>query len=693
MTQDTTSKNNAAADENIIELSVLLSILWRRKLWIAVCMIVAGALSGYYAFGVAVPKYQATSVLLLDGSDQQLLSLNASLPSLGTNTEAINTEVEVLKSRSLIERVVTVANLTTDPEFNASLRQGPLLRRIRNFLGQVTVEEPSDEKQMTMAVNAFLNRISVQSIPKTYVLKVTMETENAQKSTELADIIAEQYILYQMDVKFNATRDASEWLTSRVADLKVDLEETEAKVAEFATSSEAISEESVKALDRQLKEARSRLEETTNSLGLAQLTVANLEAVQTAPAEEKIAQANDIRLTNIYQQNGPSAAFDARFEQVLLQARLQVERTTAQVQSLSRNIQERDEEIVQQTGEIIQLQQLTREAEASRLLYEYFLSRLKETAAQEGIQRAESRVLSNAVLPSNPSEPRKPLILGMSLILGAMIGSFVALIWEMRQDGYRVATDLAADSNLPVMGQIPLIPVKNRRSSLDYLAERPTSAAAEAVRNLRTSVLMSGAGKGPKIIMSASSLPGEGKTTISFALAQNLVGLDKKVLLIEGDMRRLVFSQYLNVKDKKGIMSVLSKDTSLADAVIHDPKLGADILVGEPSTVNAADILSSTRFEEFLNETREAYDYVIIDTPPVLIVPDARIIANKVDTILFTVRWDSTSKTQVRNALHMFKTVGASVDGLVLNQINTKQLKRYGYSDDYGVYGSKYYTN
>jgi len=207
---------------------------------------------------------------------------------------------------------------------------------------------------------------------------------------------------------------------------------------------------------------------------------------------------------------------------------------------------------------------------------------------------------------------------------------------------------------------------------------------------------LSGLEKTPKVIMSTSSLPGEGKTTMSFALAQNLVGLGKKVLLIEGDMRRLVFSQYLDVKDAKGLISVLSNDISLADAVIHDPTIGADILVSEPTKVNAADVLSSQRFDEFIAETRDAYDFVIIDSPPVLVVPDARVLANKVDTVLFTVLWDTTTKTQVRDALRMFETVGASVNGLILNQIDPKGMKSYGYGDSYGAYGaygSKYYTN
>lgn len=696
MLQSNIPATKPAIDDDAIDLGALLSTLWRKKLWIIASVFVFALLGAFYAFGVATPKYRATSVILLDTSGEQLLDLGAVLPSLGADSEAINTEVEVLKSRRLLARVVTTAHLTEDPEFNTALLPAGIASKIKSLLTGEPLETPSEAEQMNLAINAILERMSVRNVPNTYVLQVTLETEDAQKSVDLADTLAEQYILYQMDVKFEATKDASEWLTSREADLKAELEQAEARVSEFSANSEVVSIETVQALERQLKDSRERLQTLKSTLAADTERFETLSAAATGATEDKLEAANDPRLTTLYRSAGDDAAFDARFDQLLTQAQVQAQRTQVQVQSVEDSIALREADIAKQSDELIQLQQLTREAEASRLLYEYFLSRLKETSAQEGIQQADSRILSNAVLPEAPSEPRKSLILAMSIILGAMVGSGAALLWEMRQNGYRRASDLEAETGLPVMGQIPLLPSGNRREGLDYLADKPASAAAEAVRNLRTSVMLSGLDKVPKVIMSTSSLPSEGKTTVSFALAQNLVGLGKKVLLIEGDIRRLVFSQYLNVKDAKGMMSVLAGEVSLEEAVIHDPVLKADILVSEPTKVNAADIVSSERFADFLATAREAYDMVIIDTPPVLVVPDARVVAQHADVVLFTVRWDKTTKTQVRDALRMFETVGVTVNGLVLNQIDPKGMKQYGYGDSYGAYGSygaKYYTN
>ncbi len=678
-------------EDDVVDLSSILGTLWRKKSLIFASVIFFAVLGVFYAFAIATPKYQATSVIQLDVSGEQLLDITAVLPSLGADSEAINTEVEVIKSRRLLERVVTQAKLMEDPEFNAFLNPPSLKSRIKGIITGTESPAPHQSKQLNSVINATLDRISVRNVPNTYVLQVTVETENAQKSAEIADTIAKQYILYQLDVKFEATKDASEWLTTRVADLKVNLEQAESQVAEFSANSEVLSLETVQVLERQLKEARERFQALRRSLEEDNAHLETLRAAATGTAEDKLDAANDTRLASLFQSAGEGTAFDARFDQLLTQAAVQAKRTQLQLQALEDSIKVRETDIAKQGDELIQLQQLTREAEASRLLYEHFLSRLKETSAQEGIGRADGRILSYAVLPESASEPRKALILLIMSSIGGMVGCGAILLWEVRKKGYHLALELEADTGHTILGQIPLIPIRNRREALDYLTKKPASATAEAIRNLRTSVLMSNPDKAPQVLMLTSSVPGEGKSLLSFALTQNFVGIGRKTLLIEGDMRRLIFDQFISVKNAKGLMSVLSNEISLKDAVIHDPILKSDILASETSQVNAADILSSKQFEELLKAARDIYDVIIIDTPPVLVVPDARIVSQHADAVLFTIRWGKTTKAQVREALQMFETVGVPVSGLVLNQIEPKVMKEYG-QGTYGSYGKEYYT-
>jgi succinoglycan biosynthesis transport protein ExoP len=162
-----------------------------------------------------------------------------------------------------------------------------------------------------------------------------------------------------------------------------------------------------------------------------------------------------------------------------------------------------------------------------------------------------------------------------------------------------------------------------------------------------------------------------------------------------GDIRRRVLSNYLDITPDKGLVSVLSGDVSFEEAVQTDSKLGIDVLIGEKSKVNAADLYASERFQAFLKEARDRYDLVVIDTPPVLVVPDARVIGQHVDAVVYSVRWDSSSKSQVTTGLAMFESVGTKVTGLVLSIVDSRGMKRYGYGN-YGGYGyaySGYYEN
>jgi Mrp family chromosome partitioning ATPase len=160
------------------------------------------------------------------------------------------------------------------------------------------------------------------------------------------------------------------------------------------------------------------------------------------------------------------------------------------------------------------------------------------------------------------------------------------------------------------------------------------------------------------------------------------------VLLIQGDIRRRTLAQYFDHVPKDGILTALSGEVPLNEVVFHDDQLGADVLMGEKSHANAADLLSSDRFSTFLDRAREAYEFVIIDTPPVLVVSDARVIGQHDDAILFSVAWDRTQRGQVIAALREFESVNLRVTGIALGQIDAKGMRRYGYGGKYGAYGA-----
>lgn len=243
-----------------------------------------------------------------------------------------------------------------------------------------------------------------------------------------------------------------------------------------------------------------------------------------------------------------------------------------------------------------------------------------------------------------------------------------------------------------MVGQLPMLPGRNRRDPLEYITKNPISPAAEAMRNLRTSITLSSPDDLPQAILVSSSLPGEGKTTVSITLAHSFAALGRRVLLIEGDIRRRTFRTYFQHDPKYGVASVLTKECTPEEAVYHSKDLSLDVLMADEAKVNAADLYASEAFKEFIDSLRPLYDHIIIDSPPVLIVPDARILAQSVDWLLFVVHWDQTHKAQVQDALGRFETVGLRPSGLALNKISEVGMRQYGYGHGaYGSMGANYY--
>ena len=699
-------------DEQLVDFGALFAALWNGKWIIAGVVVISTMIGAYYAYAVAVPYYRSTAVIMLKTQQDQVVNLESVVSGLSSESSAVNSEVQVLRSRGLLGNVVDQLNLTQDPEFNPSLRTPTSVQSfktsvkalLRGLLGghdqQAPVPGDADRAKRTreLAINILLGKLTTHNIPQTVVFEITVQTTSGEKSAKIADTLSQLYIEDQLTAKFDATEQATRWLTQRVSDLQAQLEAAEAKVAEFSASTDLVSQDALTAMERQLKSLRDRLEGTKAALQTSEQYADALTSASTV--QEKLdASGQAAQLQPLLSDGQETPAFDNAYDDLLQRELTNQQRLRNQVNALATSEVELKKQTESQGADLITLQQLDREAAATKLLYEYFLSRLKETSAQRGIQQADSRVLSPSVVSGAPAEPRKSMIMMMSAVLGFVLGAGLILVREAANNTFMSARDMEGSTGYPVMGQIPMLRLRRRADIISYLADKPASAAAEAIRNLRTSLLLTNIDSTPQVILCTSSFPGEGKTTIAIAMAQNLAAMGKRVLLVEGDIRRRIFSQYFTdiAEDAPGLLAVLTGDVDLEDAVLHEGRLGSDILLGEKTEANAADLFSSTRFSNFLEIARTKYDHVIIDTPPVLIVPDARVIAQHVDASLFIVKWNQTTKTQVQEALSMFTSVNQPVSGLVLNQVGTRGAGRYGYGYGYGYgsyakYGRDYYT-
>ncbi len=700
------------------DLRRTLSTLWRAK-WVVLLFAIAGIGIAYAMLLRITPLYTAETRVLWEVEQTNVTGIDPVSQGLGRDYFLLESQIEILESGRLMDRVVSELNLVDDPIFNATLRPpegwtrwlspSTVIGELRELVlgpGEPE-EEPTAEEIRRSVVASLRNAISAQWLDGTYVLIIRLTTPDPERSAELANQVANYYILDQLEAKFEATRQATEWLTDRVSELQTELEEAERAVEEYLSSTTLVSEEALAMSTRQLKELRERVtsleEERTNTIA----RLARIDELRAADDFSGIARlvgeprlvglANDIARLG---ENGQAARrqrlidqFDAELARVKQRLSASVERLASQKQSVESTIKEQEAKLDTQSKSLVELRQLEREAEASRLIYEFFLTRLKETSVQEGVQRPDARVLTKAERPYAPSSPRRNFILLAGGGGGVLLALALAFLVERLNATFRSTEELERYTGFSAIGTVPTAPVNRRRAVMQYLTERPTSSFAEAIRNLRTSILLANVDNPPQVIMLTSSLPQEGKTTCCIALAQISRALGKKTLLIECDIRRRTFRTYFDLPEEKGaVLSVLSGQRSFEEVVYHDEATGLDVLPGEESSVNAADVFASHRFAEFVADMRRRYDFVFIDTPPVLAVPDARVIGRIADAVVFCVRWNRTTRDTVSEGLRLFSQVNIRIAGLVLSQVNLAKMSRYGYAQ-YGYYkeASKYY--
>lgn len=337
--------------EERLDLGALLSVLWRGKLRILLCVAIVSGLGALYAFRIAVPTYVATTSIVLDTRSAQILDVEGVLSGLSGDATDVNTQVQILRSHSLLGRVVDALSLETVPDFSDDLR-APFFRQAwwgwTRPLPEASISVTTPLAARQTAVDALFDRLDVRNIPQSLVFEVSVETEDPDLSVRISDALAEIYIQDQQDVKLDATRQATQWLGTSLTELQAELEAAETSVKDFIGQTDLVSAEALLDLQRQLKAQRHRISQARDALG------------ENAPAQS---------------------------------------RAQRQLASLEDGQQRLESQISAQSQDLIQLEQLEREAEATRAQYAYFLNRFKETSVQEGIQRPDSRILSKAVAP------------------------------------------------------------------------------------------------------------------------------------------------------------------------------------------------------------------------------------------------------------------------------------------------------
>jgi capsular exopolysaccharide synthesis family protein len=326
-------------------------------------------------------------------------------------------------------------------------------------------------------------------------------------------------------------------------------------------------------------------------------------------------------------------------------------------------------------------------------MYDSFFTRLKETDQLGGFESANARVLDAARPPIAPSKPQKALIIAAAFLLSSGLGVFLALSLEALNSGIRSTDDVERKLSQRMLGLIPWQPHKKKDDlALRHFFDPGHHMFSESVRTLRTSLQLLNIDKPSQTILVTSSVPKEGKSTVSVNLSFAL-GQLSKVLLIDTDLRKPSIGKLFSLPGfQPGLANVISGSHSLDECIVADEQSNVDILSAGTLPPNPQELLASKKFTDLMQVLRERYDYIVVDSAPTQAVSDAIVVSKQCDSLVYVVKADSTSDKMINNGLSRFIEVGHRIDGVVLNQVDLKKAKRTGeYSGFYDQYGYNSY--
>jgi len=665
---------------------------------------------------------------LIDQRQAKILDIGGGL-SGPVDSSALRSEIDILTSRAVIDRVVDKLNLTDDPEFNTQSGSWKTWLNLSSlFSSKDKTEEDRQEeiqKEKTATAKAVQDKLVVSNDGRSASIFLSFASRDPKKAAKIANTVAEEYLVDQLEAKYEVTARANKWLSDRLTTLRQQVESTERVVEDFRQKANLIQIDGGTVATRQMEEintqlisaraatsqaearfrgARSMVKSGGSIEGAADVLSSPL--IQKLREQEAEVRRKEAELASRYGERHPNM-INARAERDDLERKIreevqkilkslesEVDVARAKEQQLQIDLDRLESKAGSELKDTVQLRQLQREADANRTLYESFLGRFKQTAAQQEMQLPDTRIIAHADLPVYPDFPKKWLFLIAGALLGGVFGVVAAYMVEFFDRGYRTAPQLEDNTGLPVIGQIPSLKSISDRPPEDYVVDKPLSAYSESLRTVRTAIHFSNVDHPPKTVMVTSSAPAEGKTTFCLSLARSLAAAGNKILLIDADLRRPRVARLLEIAaDKRDLSSVLAGETTLADVLRHDtlvPRL--DVIPAFGRAPNAQDLLGSNQMKRLIQEVGQKYDLVIIDTPPILAVSDAAMVARYVDTSLFLIKWASTSRDTVVQALKQLKGFDCRIAGLVLGQVNMNEMASYG--DGYHSHKySEYYAD
>ena len=675
------------------------------------------------------PKYMATATLLIDPRTTQILKDADVVGRPGTDNGAIESEVELLQSDASMRRVAQKLNLQNDPEFAAggllSTIKSLVLIPIRLLFGKDASDDP-----LATVVDKLDKNVDAKRRGLTYVIELNAWSQDAKKAARIANAFAESYLADQLAVKSEATNRASKWLNERVNEMRVRVSASERALEEYRSKSnlfdlvngEKLSGRQVSQLNDQLIDARAKAAAARAKYEqLRQVTPERLRSAAASPEVLQSAVVSNLRgqYADVAKQQAERESRYGREHPQVVSGRAQLADTERQItaeinrivtsakseyetaKSREESLEASLDELKSKAGELnqaaIKMNELERDVQANRDLFQSFLARAKQTS-EMSMQVADSRVVSAASVPTGASYPKKALMIGLGFFGSLGLGAALALGRDAFGKGFRHSVDIEQALGLQPLASIPRVgglslpkrdvpllrldppnqnhmraaPARSRNSArvlAGYSLSQPDSPFAESIRTLYLSLRQQTPGRQIGVILVTSALQGEGKSTVAANLGRTAATAGDNVLLIDADLRRPSLASALDIDGDRGLADILTGRCGINSSVKRDPKSGLYVIAGDrhASGVDALGLLSSHQMTKLIEHARDVFDLVVVDASPLLPVADSRILIEQADSAILVVASEQTSRQAVAAAIRECPDLETKMAGIVLN--------------------------
>lgn len=723
--------------ESVITFADLRKLLLKRKWAILVCILI-GVSVGVYHAKTATPQYEAVARVDVDLSRTDSAGLGEMMENKieSDTSERLQTELRIMQSDSVAMNVIDKLDLYRKPPFSEVFGK-------RGYQGVIS------PTQQAMLIRSFKLATQVTLIPETDLAEIHFKNQDPRVAQEAANEIVTAYQDWTLRSHFESMEHISDWLSQQMANLKQKVTTTQDQLVQFQRAHNMVSsgpdggsltDTDLQTVDGQLaeakadrivKEARYKMAQTRNPDLLVSVAPGTVLSSLRSQEAQLMVQKADLQsrfgpeYPKVKELNRQLTAVQADIDHEIstLTDRFKAEYDAAgQTEDLLQNrLSQVEQAAFNQSESAAQFQILKHNAESSSALYDALQLRLQEAGITAGLNSNSIEVVDRAAQPSTPVSPQKRLDVEYGFLGGLVVGMALALLLESLDDTLRTSEDVEHLISTPALSVVPRFNVATKKLKSyggekrpDELAQpqeariirdlptiyEPQSLSAESFRTLRSAILLSAVDRDPKVILVTSGLAAEGKSTCAANTAVAFAQRPARVLLVDTDLRKGTLHLKFKVSNRTGLSTYLSHASGEESFVTPIPSLpNLCVLPRGPIAPNPGEMLSSVSMAEAIERWRREWDFVILDSSPILAVSDTLSIVQQVDGALIIVRAGVTRKKALQKTREQLRRANARILGSVVNGVDMRLENYYTYSRGYSygyrngyqsAYGSGY---